>query len=87
MAYNQFVGRGGKLSLSATKSDLEMKISRANEIPGPGSYDIVSASACPPKGGRISAGSPKSDLEWQLLRAAKTPAPGRAQDIQPRKLN
>ena len=74
MAYNQFVGRGGKLSGSLTKSDLEMKISRASEIPGPGSYDTATESS--PKGGRISAGSPKSDLEWTLLRAAKIPAPG-----------
>jgi hypothetical protein len=76
MVYNQFVGRGGKLSLSSTKSDLETIILRATEIPGPGSYDLISATASPPKGGRISTGSQKSDLDFKLLRAAKTPGPG-----------
>ena len=76
MAYNQFVGRGGKLSASSTKSELEIKLSKANDIPGPGAYEIVAATTSLPKGGRISSGSPKSDLEWKLLRAAKTPAPG-----------
>jgi hypothetical protein len=71
--YLQYSARGGKFSVSNPKSDVEWKILRAAQIPGPGSYG---AAPLRMGGGKFSTCKPKSDTDWIVLRASQIPAPG-----------
>jgi hypothetical protein len=71
--YLQYSARGGKFSVSNPKSDVEWKILRAAQVPGPGSYG---AAPLRMGGGKFSTCKPKSDTDWIVLRASQIPAPG-----------
>jgi len=71
--YLQSGVRGGRIATGKPKSDVDWKIYRAKQIPGPGEYDSPADKL---SGGRFSMSSPKSDVEWVMLRASKIPGPG-----------
>ena len=71
--YLQSGVRGGRIATGKPKSDVDWKIYRAKQIPGPGEYDSPTDKL---SGGRFSMSSPKSDVEWVMLRASKIPGPG-----------
>ena len=66
--------RGGRFGTGTPKSDVDWKIHRAKQVPGPGAYGLLDSKKL--LGGRFSTCSPKSDVEWEMLRASKIPAPG-----------
>ena len=67
--------RGGRFGQGTPKSDVDWKIHRAKQVPGPGEYGSPDGSH-KVNGGRFSNCKPKSDVEWEMLRASKIPAPG-----------
>jgi len=73
--------KGGTWGKHKPKSDVEWKIYRAAQIPGPGQYKLPSSVLVP--GGTWGKHKPKSDVEWQMYRAAQIPGPG---EYQPRAL-
>ena len=73
--------KGGTWGKHKPKSDVEWKIYRAAQIPGPGQYKLPSSVLVP--GGTWGKHKPKSDVEWQMYRAAQIPGPG---EYQPRSL-
>ena len=66
--------KGGTWGKHKPKSDVEWKIYRAAQIPGPGQYKLPSSVLVP--GGTWGKHKPKSDVEWQMYRAAQIPGPG-----------
>ena len=69
--------RGGRFAQGKPKSDVEWKILRASQVPGPGQYTMDDSKRL--GGGRFSTANPKSDVDWEILRASKLPAPGQYQ--------
>jgi hypothetical protein len=66
---------GMKMTLSRSKSALEMRIAEASQMPGPGAYELPS-SVTEVSGGRFSTSFPMSDLDWKIKTAAGIPGPG-----------
>ena len=65
---------GGRFSNARPKSDIEIKMLRAAETPGPGQYKLPQFGSG--KGGiRISDANPLSDIDLKMIRAAETPGP------------
>lgn len=64
---------GGRFNESQSKSDIEWKIHRAKEIPGPGEYVVKTPEN---KGGRFNESRPMSDVDVMISRAASLPGPG-----------
>jgi len=65
---------GSKIGKSSPKSELEWKIYRAKQVPGPGEYHIPSTLAN--TGGTFNNYAPKTDVEILMDRARKIPGPG-----------
>ena len=75
--------RGGRFGTGKSKTDVEWKVYRAAQVPGPGQYTFDESKRL--SGGRFSTAKPKTDVDWEVLRASKIPAPGqyRVKDYQP----
>lgn len=65
---------GGKFNMSNPKSDIEWKIHRANEVPGPSQYGAPKLSK--PGGGKFNMSKPKTEIELRIYHGKSMPAPG-----------
>ena len=65
---------GGRFSTAQPKSDIDIKMLRAAETPGPNEYKLIGFGGAK-KGVKISSANPKTDVDWAILRARETPGP------------
>jgi hypothetical protein len=65
---------GGRFSNARPKSDIEIKMLRAAETPGPNEY-VLPSFGSGNRGVKISDANPKSAVDLIMLRSAETPGP------------
>ena len=75
-SYFLFGTRGVALQRATRVSDVDLAISRAKTVPGPGEYKPEISELTKVVGGRISSSIVKSDVDWAMINAKKIPGPG-----------
>ena len=68
--------KGGVMSSSKRKTDVDWAIYRASSIPGPQDYPAPNLGLSTGLFGAFSEAKPKTHLEWIIYNAKQTPAPG-----------
>lgn len=64
-----------KFPQAASTSDLDVRVKRGRDLPGPQDYDTATDERVrPPRGGRFNKSKAKSALEWELYRSSRLPA-------------
>ena len=69
---------GGRFSNARPKSDIEIKMLRAAETPGPNEY-VLPSFGSGNRGVKISDANPKSEVDLIMLRSKETPGPSEYQ--------
>mgnify|MGYP000368244505 CR=1 FL=1 len=68
---------GGQFNMGNSKSDVEERIYRAADTPGPGQYNVMLDTIAGNGGGvAFSEIKSKTDIEWQIYRSSQLPAAG-----------
>lgn len=77
---------GGQFNMGKSKSDVEERIYRAAETPGPGQYNVQLETIAGNGGGvPFSEIKSKTNIEWQIYRSSQIPSPGQYHgDVLPR---
>ena len=63
--------------MSCPKTDVEWRMFRAAQLPGPGDHQpAYGFSTLSSAGQRFNQSNPKSDVDWKMQKAAQEPSPG-----------